>query len=66
MRREATALGFVDGLMVPGRYRIKPPLPYIPGGEIAGMVDCVGPGVRRLHVGGRVVTWQLGKVVVSS
>jgi NADPH:quinone reductase len=36
--QSATALGFVDGLLVQGRYQIKPPLPYVPGGEIAGVV----------------------------
>lgn len=60
IRVEATALGFVDGLMVQGRYQIKPPLPYVPGGEIAGVVDAIGAGVRHFSVGSRVVTWQLG------
>lgn len=60
IRIEATALGFVDGLIVQGRYQIKPRLPYVPGGEIAGVVDAVGPGVTRPLVDERVVTWQLG------
>src|SRR4051794_9412371 len=60
IRIEATALGFVDGLIVHGRYQIKPPLPYIPGGEIAGTVDAVGEGVDSVAVGDRVVTWQMG------
>ncbi|MGN6259935.1 MAG: NADPH:quinone oxidoreductase family protein [Ralstonia sp.] len=60
IRVEATALGFVDGLMMQGRYQIKPALPYVPGGEIAGVVDAVGPGVTPARVGQRVVTWQLG------
>jgi NADPH2:quinone reductase len=61
IRIEATALGFVDGLIVQGLYQIKPPLPYVPGGEIAGVVDAIGPGVTAgLSVGDRVVTWQLG------
>ncbi|MCP3711285.1 NADPH:quinone oxidoreductase family protein [Paraburkholderia sp. CNPSo 3274] len=60
IRIEATALGFVDGLMMHGRYQIKPHLPYVPGGEIAGVVDAVGPGVTQPLVDERVVTWQLG------
>jgi NADPH:quinone reductase-like Zn-dependent oxidoreductase len=60
IRIEATALGFVDGLMMQGRYQIKPRLPYVPGGEIAGVVDAVGSGVTGQLVGDRVVTWQLG------
>jgi NADPH:quinone reductase-like Zn-dependent oxidoreductase len=60
IRIEATALGFVDGLMMQGRYQIKPRLPYVPGGEIAGVVDAVGSGVTGPLVDERVVTWQLG------
>jgi NADPH:quinone reductase-like Zn-dependent oxidoreductase len=60
LRVEATALGFVDGLLIQGRYQYKPPLPYVPGGEIAGVVDAVGTEVRHVRVGERVVTWQFG------
>src|SRR3954466_15265390 len=60
LKVEATALGFVDGLIALGRYQIRPPLPYVPGGEIAGTVDAIGPGVDAVVVGDRMVTWQLG------
>src|SRR3954464_8873644 len=60
LRVEASALGFVDGLIALGRYQIRPPLPYVPGGEIAGIVDAVGSAVDTFSVGDRVVTWQLG------
>lgn len=60
IRIDATALGFVDGLLVEGRYQLRPPLPYIPGGEIAGVVDMVGAGVTNVSLGDRVATWQLG------
>jgi len=56
----AAALGFVDGLMVQGRYQIRPPLPYVPGGEIAGVIDAAGPEEAGGVIGRRVVTWQLG------
>jgi NADPH2:quinone reductase len=56
----ATALGFVDGLMVQGLYQIRPPLPYVPGGEIAGFIDAAGPEVAGSLIGRRVATWQLG------
>ncbi len=36
IRVDTTALGFVDGLIVQGRYQIKPPLPYVPGGKLPG------------------------------
>jgi NADPH:quinone reductase len=60
LKVEATALGFVDGLIALGRYQIRPPLPYVPGGEIAGTVDATGLGVDVVQVGDRVATWQLG------
>src|SRR5919204_5258595 len=60
IRIEATALGFVDGLIVQGRYQIRPTLPYVPGGEIAGTVHAIGPAVDTVSVGDRVVTWQFG------
>jgi NADPH:quinone reductase-like Zn-dependent oxidoreductase len=60
IRVGASALGFVDGLIALGRYQIRPPLPYVPGGEIAGIVDAVGSAVDTFAVGDRVVTWQLG------
>jgi NADPH2:quinone reductase len=60
IRVESTALGFVDGLLVEGRYQIKPPANYVPGGEIAGTVDSIGADVKAIGVGDRVATWQLG------
>jgi len=60
LKVEATALGFVDGLIGQGLYQIRPPLPYVPGGEIAGTVDATGQGVDAVVIGDRVVTWQLG------
>ena len=60
IRIGATALGYVDGLIIRGRYQIRPSLPYVPGGEIAGTVDAVGAGVTSIRSGERVATWQLG------
>ncbi len=47
---EAAGVNYVDGLFIHGRYQIKPPLPFVPGGEIAGRVveaatDGAGPAV---------------------
>jgi NADPH:quinone reductase len=50
----ASGVNFVDGLFVQGRYQIKPPLPFVPGGEVAGVVTEVGDGVPDVHVGDRV------------
>jgi NADPH2:quinone reductase len=37
----AAGVNYVDGLMCQGRYQIKFPTPYVPGGEIAGVVSAV-------------------------
>lgn len=60
IRVQAVALGFVDGLIASGRYQMIPTLPFTPGGEIGGVVDMIGPDVRDIPIGARVVTWQLG------
>jgi NADPH2:quinone reductase len=43
-----------DTYMRAGVYAIKPPLPYTPGGDGAGIVEAVGDGVKKLKVGDRV------------
>ena len=50
----AAGVNFVDGLFVQGLYQTKPPLPFVPGSEIAGRVTEVAPGVTRVSVGDRV------------
>jgi NADPH2:quinone reductase len=40
----AAGVNFVDGLFVAGQYQIKPPLPFVPGSEVAGIVADVGEG----------------------
>lgn len=51
---EACGLGFVDGLLVQGKYQVKDPLPFTPGGELAGRVLAVGEGVSTDLIGKRV------------
>jgi NADPH:quinone reductase len=53
----AAGVNFVDGLLCQGRYQIKPPTPFVPGGEVAGLVSSVGPGVRGVAVGDRVIAF---------
>src|SRR5262249_16863975 len=54
---EVSAIGcnFPDILMVQGKYQVKPPLPFTPGHEVAGVVRAVGPGVTRVRPGQRVL-----------
>lgn len=51
----AAGVGFVDALIAEGRYQVKPPLPFAPGGEYAGVVDAAGEGVTALKPGDRVI-----------
>lgn len=52
---KATGLGYVDALTVAGLYQIKPPLPFTPGNEIAGEIIAIGPKVKHLRSGQRVL-----------
>jgi NADPH2:quinone reductase len=52
---EAAGVNFVDALFVQGDYQIRPPLPFVPGGEVAGTVAAVGAGVDGFTAGDRVV-----------
>ena len=51
----ATALNYADSLLVAGRYQTKPPLPFSPGLETAGVVAACGEGVTRFSPGDRVM-----------
>lgn len=50
----ACGVNFADTLIVQGQYQEKPPLPFVPGAEIAGDVLALGAGVTHLRVGQRV------------
>jgi NADPH2:quinone reductase len=52
---EAASVNFPDGLMVQGKYQLKPEVPFVPGAEIAGTVHSVGAGVTHVKPGDRVV-----------
>ncbi len=75
VKMAAVGLNFIEIYQRLGQYKL--PLPFIPGGEGAGVVDAVGPGVTEAQVGDRVATsaftgayaeyaianaWQLAKV----
>jgi NADPH2:quinone reductase len=50
----AAGVNFVDGLFVQGLYQIKPPTPFVPGGEVVGRVSEIGSDVDGPAVGDRV------------
>ena len=54
VRIEAASLNFPDLLIVQNKYQHKPPLPFVPGSEYAGLVEAVGEGVTQLKTGQRV------------
>ena len=52
---KAAALNFFDTLITRGKYQVKPELPFSPSGEIAGVVEQVGDGVKGVAAGERVM-----------
>jgi NADPH:quinone reductase len=52
---KSVGLNFYDTLIVAGRYQKQPPYPFSPGGEFAGTVESVGPGVSGFAPGDRVI-----------
>ena len=48
---QAASLNFPDLLIVQNKYQTKPPLPFVPGSEYAGVVRAVGDGVKHIQVG---------------
>ena len=51
---KAASLNFPDLLTVQNKYQFKPPLPFVPGSEYAGVIEAVGEGVKHLKVGDAV------------
>ena len=57
VRVKAAALNFFDILITRGKYQSKPPLPFSPSGEIAGVVESLGRDVTGLRPGDRVMAY---------
>jgi NADPH:quinone reductase len=55
IRVTAAGVNFVDALLVQGLYQIKPPLPFVPGGESVGVVIEVSGGVSVPAIDDRVL-----------
>src|ERR1044071_6294711 len=60
IRARAAALNFFDILQIQGKYQDRPPFPFTPGAEAAGIVDTVGAGVRHLSPGEAVMAFTWG------
>ena len=52
---KASGVNFPDLLTVQGKYQFKPPLPFVPGAEVSGVVSAVGEGVSTRAVGDKVI-----------
>lgn len=52
---KAAGINYPDSLIIQNKYQLKPPLPFTPGGEFAGIVTRIGPGVERFAVGQPVI-----------
>ncbi len=52
---KAAGVNFPDTLIIQDLYQLKPPRPFAPGGEVAGVVDQVGEGVTDYAVGDKVI-----------
>jgi NADPH2:quinone reductase len=57
VRVKAAALNFFDTLIIAGKYQQKPPFPFSPVAEFAGVVESTGPGVTEVSPGDHVMTF---------
>ncbi|MBK6636928.1 MAG: NADPH:quinone oxidoreductase family protein [Rhodocyclaceae bacterium] len=48
---KAAGVNFADTLIIQGKYQIKPPLPFAPGSELAGVVSALGEGAEGIGIG---------------
>src|SRR5687768_5355081 len=58
VRIRACAINYPDVLIIEDKYQFKPPRPFAPGGEVAGVIDAVGEGVSGWEVGDRLIAYH--------
>ena len=63
---KAAGVSFVDILNATGQYQIKPPVPFIPGSELAGVVEAIGPDVSGFSIGQSVTANAYGGVFAEA
>src|ERR671934_348053 len=56
---KAASVNFPDVLIIENKYQFKPPLPFSPGSELAGIVKAVGEGVTHVKPGDRVMAFTV-------
>src|SRR5690242_3957846 len=54
---KAASINFPDVLIIQNKYQFKPPLPFSPGSELAGVIKSVGDGVKGFKAGDRVIAF---------
>jgi NADPH:quinone reductase len=54
---KAAGVNFPDVLIIQNKYQMKPPLPFTPGAELAGIVRSIGDGVKHVQPGDAVVAF---------
>ncbi|WP_242124054.1 NADPH:quinone oxidoreductase family protein [Sphingobium sp. Sx8-8] len=60
IRVHAAGVSYVDVLAAEGLHQMKPPLPFVPGSEFAGVIEAVGEGVDPARIGERVMASGFG------
>lgn len=65
IRVKAAGLNFPDVLIIQGKYQFQPDLPFVPGGECAGIVEEVGSAVTRYKVGDKVIHTGIGNAFAA-
>jgi len=56
VRIHAAGVNPYDTYMRAGTYAVKPPLPYTPGSDAAGVIEAIGEGIKKVKAGDRVYT----------
>lgn len=62
---KVAGISYVDVLTAMGKYQFKPPLPFIPGSEYAGIVEALGDGVMGFARGDRVLGSAMGGIFLE-